>query len=210
MNPTVSVLLPTVRPLQWRRSAESVAAAAGALSYEIIVVADFMDAEYLKHTMWFERKRAGVVAAVGMAMSIALGEYVFLMNDESTLEPGALELLYAASRAEPWQLLAPQHDPSYQFVYYGLPFAPFPFARQDVVRVLGGLLDPVYKSFYADPDLSLRAHALGVPVKTVDGAVIHHHNGQDEAKLQNVSQYMAADRTTFRTRWDHLGAFCDC
>ena len=212
-TPQISVLLPTVRPTLVRNCVASISAAAEGLSHEVIVVADFPpDPDWAMPlpVRWIVCPRRGPVDAVNMAYRVALGEYLFLCNDESSLEPGALSRLWSAAVDAPDALLAPEHYPAYRFVYYGKLFVPFPFAHRGVFTKLGGLLDGAYRAFYADPDLGLRAHAAGVAIRTVEGSVIRHYNGHDEAKQGNVSQYMAMDQATFRGRWDHLGAFCDC
>ena len=211
-TPLISVLLPTVRPNSFQRSVDSIGPAVDGLSHEVIIVADFWLSSMSgpRKTRWIGRERRGPVHAVNEAVKFALGEYWFLFNDEAVLEPGALNMLYRASIDEPGALFAPVHSPPYTFQYYGKPFVPFPFAHRGVFTKLGGLLDGAYRAFYADPDLGLRAHAAGVAIRTVEGSVIRHYNGHDEAKQGNVSQYMALDQRTFRDRWDHLGEFHDC
>lgn len=207
----ISVLLPTVRPALAQRSLASVALACGDLPYEVVVVADFdMPESVPVSCIWLKKERQGVVDAVNTAFDWSSGSHVFLFNDESTLDSFSLKILHDESVRDPRCLLGPAHVPHYTFAYYGLNFVPFPFAPRDLFIKIGGLLDPVYKSFYADPDLGLRAHACGVTVRTVEQAIIRHDNGQDEAKLQNLSQYMAIDQATFRERWKHLGEFRDC
>jgi GT2 family glycosyltransferase len=212
MTPTISVLLPTIRPDRAKRALASVDAACGSVPYEVVVVADFppnamADSVPCAHLRWVQRERYGVVDAVNVACCEARGEYLFLFNDESVLQSGALQALYA--EATPTDIVTVRHEPSYPFVYYGLPFAPFPFAHRDLLRSLGGLLDPVYRGFYADPDLSLRAHAAGVPIRVIESAVLRHDNDHDAAHRASVDAYLLADRATFRSRWDHLGEFHD-
>ena len=205
----ISILLPSVRPALLRRAYDSIAAAAGPVRYEVIVVADF-GPEYWPHTLWIVNERQGPIAAVEAARRVARGDYLFVMNDEATLDPDALALLYNYAEANPGRLLTPHIQPPFPFRYYGIPFAPFPFVHVDLVKQLGGLLDPAYKGFYADPDLGMRAHAAGVSLETVDGATIRFRNtANDEAKTSNWDKYFANDQATFRTRWDHLGAFHD-
>jgi hypothetical protein len=151
-----------------------------------------------------------VSAALIEASDLAHGDYIFLFNDESVLEPKSLELLHAEAVSNSERILTPLHLPVYTFQYYGIPFAPFPFGHRDLFKRIGGVADSAFKAFYIDPDLGMRAHQHGVPTQVVEAAVLHHHNGHDEAKQQNVNQYMATDQATFRAKWDHLGAFYDC
>lgn len=216
MRPDISVLLPTIRPHLIQRAIESIRPAAHGLSYEIIVVADF-DAAALScrapeahlHVRWIQEPRRGVIAAINTAYREAHGEYVFLFNDESTLDFRALRILHGEAQHTPEAILSPRHVPDFPFRYYGLPFVPFPFATKTLFDRLGGLMDPIYKGFYADPDLSMRAHAAGVPLRVIDAAVLRHTNRHDAPHKAAVDQYLLADRATFRSRWDHLGEFAD-
>jgi GT2 family glycosyltransferase len=209
MRPDVSILLPTIRPGLAGRALGSIAAACVGLSYEVIVVADFPEPAPAPclHMTWIQSDRRGVVDAVNRAEQQATGAYWFTFNDESVLEPGAIAALYR--EASPLEILTPRHVPPFRFEYYGRPFPPFPFVDRELLRVLGGLLDPAYRAFYADPDLGMRADKMGIPVRVVDDAVIHHANNHDANHWQAVDAYLNADRATFRSRWDHLGTFED-
>lgn len=212
----ISILLPTIRPQAFMPSFESLRLAAAHVPYEIIIVADFAaealhchDPYHHLHCRWIESERRGVVDAVNVAYAAARGTHIFLFNDQSILEPEALDTLYEESRKTPEQIVSPKHLPEFNFAYYGLPFVPFPFARKALLDGLGGLLDPAYKGFYADPDLSMRAHAKAVPLRVVPEAVLWHCNEHDAPHQASVRQYLDADRATFRARWDHLGRFID-
>jgi len=207
----ISVLLPTVRPDNLPAAIRSIPEAAAGIDYEVIVVADFGPDSYPR-TKWIVDERKGPIDAIETAYQAAQGEYVFVFNDESKLEPGSLRTLYEAALTDPWRVLTPYHVPPFTFVYYGRPFAAFPFVRRDVIEDLGGLFDPAYKGFYADPDFSMRAHAKRIPVEVIQSAVIrhvNHSNGQADIKHANWAKWFANDQALFRTRWDHLGAFHD-
>lgn len=204
----ISILLPSIRPDKLPFAMASIPAAAEIVAYEVIVVADFGPEEY-PHTQWIVRERHGVIDAIQTAYEASSGEYLFVMNDESSLDPGSLRSLYYAALADPWRVLSPYHVPDFNFQYYGLPFAAFPFVRRDLVEHVGGLFDTAYKGFYADPDFSLRAHAKRIPVEILHSATIRHRNRHDESHAQRVNEHLANDRALFRTRWDHLGVFCD-
>lgn len=204
----ISVILPSVRPHLLARAFASIAAACGAVPYEVIVVADF-GPELWPGCTWIRRERRGVIDAVVVGEAAAREDFLFLFNDESVLEAGALEQLHAAAVLDPLTLWSPRHEPAFPFVYFALPFAPFPFAHRQLLKALGGLLDPAYRGFYADPDLSMRAHEAGVPIRIVESAVLHHDNRHDDAHRQAVSAYVAQDRETFGRRWGHLGELVD-
>lgn len=217
MTPQVSVLLPTIRPHLIGRAIDSIRLAAQVVSYEIVVVADFPSTVlgcsshegHLK-VKWVQHPRQGVVDAVDVACREASGEWWFLFNDESTLDANSLDILHreAANAGGPI-IVTPKHLPPFPFRYYGIEFAAFPFVHRDVALRLGGLLDTTYRGFYADPDFSLRAHAQGIPIRMVYGAVLRHANKHDAPHHAAVSAYLEQDRSTFRARWDHLGEFRD-
>ncbi len=188
MTPMISILFPTIRPDLARVALASVEAACAGVSFEVIVVADFPPSAMgettpCPHLRWIQRERQGVIDAVNVAVREARGEYLFTLNDQSTLDTGALAALYTAAVYDPHAILTPVHLPPFSFVYYGKPFAPFPFAHRDLFERLGGFLDPVYRAFYADPDLALRADAAGVPVKTVRQSVIRHNNNHKKEEV---------------------------
>ena len=108
-------------------------------------------------------------------------------------------------------ILTPKHLPAFNFEYYQRPFAPFPFVHRKVIDALNGVfIDPAYKAFYADPDLSMRALTSNIPVYTCETAEIYHPNNMScPAHVHNVNAYLDQDRATFRARWDHLGKFVD-
>lgn len=207
--PVISVLLPTVRPHKLATCLPCIGPACGTVPYEVVIVADFAAEVVPPCCQWIVRERRGVVDAVNLACAAAQGEYWFLFNDESVLSPRALETLHRHAVMDPGTLWTVNHQPPYAFVYYGKPFAPFPFAHRDLIAKIGGLLDPVYRGFYSDPDLSMRAHAAGVAIKVVSSAVLQHNNQHDAMHQHAVNTYLAADRATFQARWNHLGEFCD-
>lgn len=213
----ISVLLPTIRPTHIVAALDSLRAAGAGVVYEIVVVADFPAASVLEcrdpwthlHIHWIEAPRQGVIPAIATAEQAATGDYLFVFNDESQLVAGGLKRLLDEAERKPGGIVTPRHVPTFPFRYYGKPFAPFPFVHRYVVAKLGGLFDPIYHAFYADPDFCLRAHAAGVPIHTVEDVVLTHTNRHDAAHMASVDKYLAADRALFRSRWDHLGAFAD-
>lgn len=205
----ISVLLPTVRPHLLESAFASIEPAANGAPYEVVVIADFPEAFVHAKLQWVERARLGVVDALNAGMGVARGEYIFSFNDESQLDASALESLFVEAETQPRRILTPKHLPPFNFSYYGKMFAPFPFVHRDVLAKIGGIADPVFRAFYADPDLSLRAYACGVPVEILDKAIIRHANNHDVAHQRNVNAYLEADREVFKKRWAHLGEFCD-
>lgn len=212
----ISILLPTIRPANIMDTLLNLSYANKG-EYEIIVVADFPAPAYIKddpRIFWvFENHRQGPVDAVNKAFLLAQGEYVFVMNDESKLEVGALDLLKNRYEINTLQLLTPKHIPYFPFIYYGKIFAAFPFMNRRTLQVLNNdefVFDPTYKAFYADPDLSLRAYENNIPVHIIEEAILIHNNDwHEEGHQDNVKKYLNHDQEVFKNRWSHLGEFKD-
>jgi GT2 family glycosyltransferase len=206
----ISVLLPTVRMATWRKSAASIPMACGSIPFEVVVISPFLTEPLPSWIHWIHQEATGVTDALEAGMRVARGEWVFSFNDESVMDPESLEKLHAEAVRDPQQILTPEHLPRFPFFYYGKPFAPFPFASRKLLDELGGLVDTEFSAFYADPDLSLRAHKVGIPVREIKGAIIRHENNiGDPAHRHNLSRFLEKDRAVFRQKWDHLGEFCD-
>lgn len=210
----ISVILPSIRPDNLKNCIESVIAAADHQStlFEIILVTDFKHKwECANIKSIYAPVRKGVVDALNKGLAIAQGEYLFTLSDEATL--GERALIYLEQMSNEYDdniLLTPLHIPHYPFFYYGKYFAAFPFAHRQLIDAVGGFFDPVYKCFYADPDLSLRAYAAGVEIEVCEDATIYHPNNMAcEAHKHNVREYLEADREVFKKRWAHLGEFRD-
>ena len=200
----ISIVLPTVRPNLIEDCLANIHAACDDVPHEIVVVADFPAKNW--HAPWIVRSRQGVVDAICVGYKYTTGDVIFLTNDETTYGQSCIKLLYEAVQRRPETLWTPKHFPLFDFRYYGRVFAAFPCASRALIERLGGFFDPMYRAFYADPDLSMRAHAAGVPVTECSEACIHHYNrGDREGHSQSVAKYFKQDQASFRARWDYLG-----
>lgn len=206
----ISVILPTIRPSLIDDCLHNINDAAGDCGHEVVVVADFEPGGYSGFNRWIVRDRKGVVDAINVGYAHCEGDYIFLTNDETSYGPSAIKLLHEAVQSRPMSLMYPRHEPYFNFVYYDKVFAPFPCAARDVFESLGGFFDPRYYAFYADPDLSLRAYAAGIPLEQIDDAVIYHKNRRRADNIDTIEKYRAIDQQLFRERWAHLGEFRDC
>ena len=91
--------------------------------------------------------------------------------------------------------------------YFGLMFAPFPFLHRDTIEALGGLYDPIYKSFFADPDLSLRCWAAGGEVSRWPAARLNHRHIKDKIHMRAYNKNFEKDQDTFIQRWGYLSQY---
>lgn len=210
----ITVVLPSVRPHNIERAVNSITKACQREQLELIIVADFVNEELSKRNdiLWIHNKeRGGVITAMNEGLGYARGDYLFCTTDEAVITENGLDNLKDFCVENNDNILTcPRHIPYYPFYYYKKFFAAFPFAHRSLIEKIGGFFDPAYKSFYADPDLSMRAYQHGIEVKECRWvAVVHHNNMQCQAHKHNVSTYVEADREFFKQRWAHLGEFID-
>lgn len=211
----VSVLLPSIRPDLFRIRMAEYARLDLPGPCEVVVVSDGMALDVsppqpmltIKH---LTQARQGNVPATNLAFQNAEGRYVYATNDECELDPQIFHALIAASDTQGEQaLLSTTQEPYCSNDYYGVFFANCPFGLRSFFTELNGadtFFDPVYRCFYADPDLSLRAHAVGITVtKVADAHCTHHCVPNADGHTANHHAYYQQDRHTFSTRWAHLG-----
>jgi hypothetical protein len=217
MTPLVSVLLPTIRPDLFRIRMNEYGRLDLAEPCEVVVVSDRSDLDItpphpLLAVRLFVQPRAGTIPATNLAFEKAEGRYVVAMNDETELHQRFLTALAAAGDAHDGEGLfsATLSNATHHHDYYGIFFAIYPFgSKRFFQRMNGGanqMFDSVYQCFYADPDLSIRAHEAGFDVINVPDAVCTHHNvsGAD-GHSSNYHTYYHSDREIFVNRWAHLG-----
>lgn len=203
----ISVILPTIRPENLARTLNSIESV---VPHEVIIIADFLGDGHSKVKWIYDPVRKGTIDAIDRGYKAAHGDYIFVINDETVLHHECLDALYDKAKSDNSILYTPRHEPYFPFFYYGKFFAAFPFASRKLLNRCGGLFDTVYKSFYADPDLSLRVYAIGSTIKIVEDAVITHLNRPDAIGHQdNVNNHLKQDQAIFKKRWAHLGEFKD-
>lgn len=214
MTPIVSILLPTIRPDLFRIRMQEYAQLQLPGPCEVVVVSDrpdLLDAAPQPglSVQYLVQPRGGNVPATNLAFAAAQGTYVLATNDEVAFEADLLTALVRAAALQVDGIFSPVQTPYCSNDYYGVFFANCPFGRRRFFQHLNGqdcLFDPVYRCFYADPDLSLRAAAQGLAVVMVpDARCAHQCVPGAEGHVANARAYYAQDRQTFVTRWAHLG-----
>lgn len=214
-EPLVSILLPTIRPDLFRLRMAEYANVDWPGPCEIVVVSDRPDLDVssphpLVTMQHFLQSRQGNVPATNLAFEKSTGRYVFATNDEVELDPQIFKALLSAGEANGEAgIFSASQTPYCSNDYYGVFFANCPFGLRGFFQQLNGgerLFDSVYSCFYADPDLSLRAHAVGFYVVKVQDAICTHHLVYNaDGHASNRSAYYERDRQTFLHRWEHLG-----
>lgn len=220
-EPIISILFPTIRPEQFRIRMAEYAKLVLPGPCEVVVVSDGLDLDLtspqpLLTIRHLRQSRQGNVPATNYAFQEAKGLYVFATNDEVELDSYILNLLFRASLLQAVEegnggdgIFSASQTPYCSNDYYEIYFANCPFGKRSFFQQLNGsntFFDPVYRCFYADPDLSIRAHLAGFPVvKVPEAKCTHHCVPNADGHVANNSLYYHADRQTFITRWAHLG-----
>jgi hypothetical protein len=209
----ISALLPTIRPDNVPHTINSMLVGAPD-DLEILVMADFKPNFKLdKKVRWFiESERNGVVSALNDLHTVAKGDFYFSLNDESQISGyhlGMMEEYYKGRLV----VGSPRQIPDFPFFYYKKQFAAFPFVSRETLTAICDnkwFMDPVYGSFFADPDLSMQAWEKGIPVEICHNAELYHNNNDGaEGHFRNVMLQLPKDKETFQERWKHLGEFVE-
>jgi len=216
MTTMVSILLPTIRPDLFRARMREYAGLNLSWPCEVVVVTDRPDLmDPTPHPMltmhYIVQPRYGNVPATNLAFAEAEGRYVLATNDEVEFDAGSIAALVAAAEGQEKCIYSFVQTPYCSNDYYGVFFANCPFGRRSFFKELNGgdhFFDPVYRCFYADPDLALRAHVAGLSVTVVPGARCTHRCVPDaDGHAFNANAYYHQDQQTFIARWGHLGPF---
>jgi glycosyltransferase involved in cell wall biosynthesis len=205
----VSVIIPSIRPINLEQTLARLLIGQEDADFEIVCVTDFEIYPLPDKVVSIRSERKGCIDAICKAEAAASGEYIIVLSDQSYISDGGLIEMERLSKEAGDKIIISQRTiPESKLEYYGWYFAPYPFAHRDLISDLGGLFLPCYKSFYADPDFSMRAHEAGIPIVKYPHLTIIRPPGMDYSyHKQNFNKYVEADRETFKKRWAHLGEF---
>lgn len=150
-----------------------------------------------------EKVPLGVVNAVNMATFYSKGEYITTFSDECTVNYRYDEFMIERIK-DKFAIGMPESVPYYDFKYYGYTYSPFPFiSRETLDKLYGIFFNPMYGSFYADPDLSFRVLLSGGEVVMSEKSICYHHNNLDDVHHKNnLSKYLSKDKENFERFWD--------
>lgn len=206
----LSIIIPSLRKDDLKFCLESIRDHTGGIDYEVLIVAPFGPWEKYEQARWIhEKEPKGVVHAVNVAWPEVRGIWVTTFSDEARAMTGwAKNMIDFLRRQDNPRTIGNfrviEHGEHCQFYYYGQLFATFPFARKSAIEALGGLFDPVFGAFYADPDLGMRAWERGGQVVTCPNAFIYHPYNRDRFNKENRRKFETKDKETFQQRWGHL------
>lgn len=212
-KPLVSIVLPSLRPSQLAQCLASIHHYTVGIDYEVVVVSPF-DIETHPNVVHVKETRSeGIYRAVARGYERAKGEYIIHIPDDCRATP-----LWAANIIS---FMRPHDDEIFEGSFrrfnvkeeraeqghYGKLIAPFICIRRDKVPLIGGLMDCYYKSFWADPDLSLRVWHNGGRVETCPNAWVYYPDRRvDEVYESSYNSYFTRDQEAFIQRWYHIYA----
>jgi len=209
--PELSILLPSLRPDAVARKVKEFSETNTDVDYELIVVSPFdVQGDRVRHIP--EKERNGVIYAINQAYAHSSARYIVLWSDDAIPEPGCLRNILNFVKQKPVPFLASfrrrgrdgkEHE---QWAVYGKLYAGWLCADRETFNLVGGLFNPEYKNYWADPDLSLRVWEYKGEVLVCDDAWINVEQIDDQVKKDNLKSSFSKDTETFFSHWhDKLG-----
>lgn len=188
----LSILIPSARPKRFREFLKSVVRNTDGIDYEFVV----------------EQKRGVLYEIINELFDRAQGEYVVLICDDCYVQPDWAKNMLRFMKKHPpmtigsFKLMIEGKDAK-PIVYYDKLCAIIPCVRREEVKArYGYLLDPEFKRFYGDPDLSLRYWSVGGNVVECPNAKVDMYRWRDTIKSNDVRSYFDVDDKAFKQRWD--------
>ena len=204
--PEISVLLPSLRKEAAAQRIQEFARTNGSADYEIILVSPFaVNEKRVLHIP--EGKAQGDIHAANMAYRRASAPFIVWWADDARPTPHCLSrmLRFIRKHREPFigcfRLKNRHGDELESWSVYGRLYACWGMASQNTLCSIGGFLDPQFKRFWSDPDMSLRAWEKGGSVKICPNAWVIISHIEDEVKRKGLEAYFVADTETFFNRW---------
>jgi len=204
--PLVSVLLPSIRQDSARRVVELFDQTQGAFDYEIVLVSPF-EILHPRVVNVLETERGGVVRAMGAALAAAASEHIVLWSDDALPAPGCLEAIhrFVVDKPSPFVAGFSKRERSgrvnEQWSVYSKLYVGWLCASRRTIAEVGGLLDPVYKNYWSDPDFCMRIWDAGGSVAVCPDAWIEIDQIDDVVKSGNLSASFDLDTRVFFDRW---------
>jgi len=202
----VSVIMPSLRPQLVQQRIRDYAATSADISYELVVVSPFeVKGANVKHVPEGEPK--GTIYATNLGYQHSSGKIIVYTSDDVRPLPHALSNMarflkrFPAPFVSSFRMLTPDQREREQSSAYDLLYACWGALTRESIEKLGGLFDPIYRSYWADPDLSMRAWTHGGMVRVCPDAWLAFEGAEDDVKSKNMSQSHNQDMEAFLERW---------
>jgi len=202
----ISIILPSLRPEMVLKRINEFSVTNPGADYEIVVVSPFaVKGDRVVH---IEEEPMGCVHAHNTAYKNSSGKYIAYWGDRATPTANCLSemLNFIKSNTDPFIGSFRLKDDKRgrertQWAIYGKLFAAFGCASRKTIEIAGGYFDPIFKAWWVDPDLCLRAWERGGKVKICPNAWITIDISSDKIAGDNWSKYFLKDQETFFNRW---------
>lgn len=193
----ISITLPSLRP---KAVAKRIKEFAFEEDYEIIVVSPF----YVMDAVHIYQEPIGCVAAHALAYKHSKGEYITFWADDTSPTSGCLSHMVDFVRGKglfigSFRVKDRRRRELAQWSINGKLYAGFGCASRETFEKVG-YFDPAYRSYFADPDLSMKVWKAGGSVEVCPDAWVITEGISDNISAEN-SKYFEQDRKSFVSRW---------
>ncbi|MFC1921603.1 glycosyltransferase family 2 protein, partial [Chloroflexota bacterium] len=207
-KPLVSIVLPSLRPIQLAECLASIHRYTVGIDYEVVVISPFNIDPHPNVVYVKEDKPEGVYRAVARGYERAEGEYIIHIPDDCWVTPNWLTNMISFMKPHDDEIFIGSFrrfnvkEERVEQGHYGKLIAPFICIRRDKVYLVGSLMDCHYRSFWGDPDLSLRVWHNGGRVETCPDAWIYYPDRRvDKTYESSYNNYFTRDKEAFISRW---------
>lgn len=204
--PELSILLPSLRPDCVEERIKEFAAEAERLDYELIIVSPFEVSGPC--VRWIHETEArGCLAAMQQAYEASESPYIMYWSDDAGPLPGSTQVMLAfvKEHQDPFvgsfRLLEGRGFEVDQWAVYEKLYACWGCVSRRTLDMVGGLFDPRYSGYWADPDLGLRVWKAGGQVRVCPDAFAKVKNENDETASKNKESFFKSDTDAFFARW---------
>ncbi len=211
--PELSILLPSLRPMEVEKRIAEFSQTNPDVDYELIIVSPFSVAgKKVVHLLEIEKR--GVLYAMNEAYKIASGDCIVPWSDDAAPCDNCLKNILEFVKSQPQEIpfvagfakVSPHGEGFGQWQVYGKLYVGWLCASKKTIESVGGLFDLIYKNYWGDPDFCLRVWEKGGRVEVCKNAHIKIAQINDEVKSSNLNACFEKDTETFFNRWhDKLG-----
>lgn len=204
--PEISIILPSIRPEIILQRINEFSITNRDLDYEIIVVSPFtVKGDKVVH---IKEGQLGFGHAANTGYKFSSGKYVVYWGDRISPTINCLSnmLNFVKSNPDPFIGSFRMKDSRSkreiaQGCVYGKLFPTYPCASKNTINIIGGLIDPIFEHYWADPDMGLRTWEHGGKVEICPDAWLEKETYDDEIVSNNTKKFFDSGAETFFNRW---------
>ncbi len=194
----ISIILPSLRRRAVIRRIKEFSG-----DYEIIVVSPFI-VKGAVHI--YEPYPLGSIHAHNLAYRNCSGDYIMWWADDTSPTENCLENMVNFVKGKDlfigsFRVKDRRGTELVQWSINGKLYACFGCVARETLDSIGGYFNPMYKSYWADPDMSLRVWGKGGRVEVCPDAWVITEGISDKISVENSKKYFQQDMETFVKRW---------